>query len=149
MTTQSHLIIKKVIVLLGLILLITSAKAAGLNPEELVGEYLGKESCGVRVEVYRGNQLKFSIIRAGFENSFDTVPFYKLETVSSDRDSFKFESEFFGTRGEETKIVQGKIRNGRLTSITLKKKRKIFSYETITCRGLLPLVPDFFNENAN
>ncbi|MCR9205412.1 MAG: hypothetical protein NXH75_12590 [Halobacteriovoraceae bacterium] len=143
MTTLSHLI-KKVIVLLGLILLITSAKAASVNPEDLVAEYLGNESCGVRVEIYRGNQLKFSIVRAGFENIFDTVPFYKMETVSSDQDSFKFESEFFGRRGEETKIVQGQVKNGKLTSITLKKKRRIFAYESVSCRGLIPLAPYLF-----
>lgn len=145
MTTQSHLI-KKVIVLLGLIMIITSAKAASLEPEKLVGEYLGDDSCGVRVTVYRGNQLKFSIVRVGFADVSDTVPFYKMETIASDRDSFKFENEFFGRRGKEKSIVSGKIKNGRLTSVSLKKVRRIFPYESASCKDLLPLVPNFFNE---
>lgn len=119
--------------------LIVSAHAASLNPETLVGEYLGKGSCGVRVEVYRGDYLQFTILRSGKKPVSDTVPFYKMETVSSDKDSFEFEKEFFGARGEETKIISGKVKRGKLTSITLKTRRSLFSSKSESCRDLTTL----------
>lgn len=121
------------------IILMTRAHAA-LEPQELVGEYLGSGDCGVVVSVYGDDQLRFSIRKGGREVAYDFLPFYRLETLTSP-DSFEFERETVGASGDEKRVVSLTIRGRRLGSLKLKQVRSVFSFTSKSCLGLTPLAP--------
>lgn len=121
-------------------LLFSTLTLAGLDPEELVGEYLGSGDCAVIVSMYGDDQLKLSIIKSGGPTAHDYVPFYKLETLSSP-DTFEFIKDSVDVAGKEKRLVSGTIQGRRFRSLKLKKVRSIFSSKTYTCNGLVPLKP--------
>ncbi|GEM_PF-2605977 len=123
---------------ISLVILFSAATYAGLDPEELIGEYLGKGDCAVKVSLYKDDQLKVSIIKASGPQAYDFIPFYKLESLSSP-DIFEFEKDGFGSAGKEKRIVSGTIKGKRFHSLKLKKVRSIFSSKTYSCNGLVPL----------
>lgn len=121
-------------------IILVSKAHAGLEPEELIGEYLGTGDCGVVVSLYGDDQLKFSIRNEKGEVAYDFVPFHRLETLASP-DEFEFERETVGFSGKEKKVVSGTIRGRRLGSLKLKSVRSLFSFSTKSCYGLAPLAP--------
>jgi hypothetical protein len=121
-------------------IIMASKAQAGLDPKELIGEYLGSGDCGVVVSLYGDDQLRFSIQDRNGEVAHDFIPFYRLETLGSP-DQFEFERETIGISGEEKKVVSGTIRGHRLGSLKLKTVRSLFSFSTESCYGLAPLAP--------
>lgn len=121
-------------------IIMASKAQAGIEPTELVGEYLGSGNCGVVVSLYGDDQLKFSIRDEDGEVAYDFIPFYRLETLTSP-DEFEFERETVGVSGREKKVVSGTIRGNRLGSLKLRTVRSLFSFSTESCYGLAPLAP--------
>lgn len=116
------------------------SQAAGLEANDLIGEYLGSGNCAVRVEAYRGNQLKFTILRSGKNVVSDTIPMFRVETIAED-EIFSLETEGIGSRGKEIKVISGTVKYKRLKSLTLKNRRGLFSVKSTSCFGLVPLMP--------
>lgn len=131
--------IMSLMVFLMFAIIFASKANAGLEPQELVGDYLGN-NCGVQVELFGDDQLKFSIRKNGREVAFDFVPFYRFETLTSP-DEFEFERETIGVSGEEKKVVSGAIKGRRLSRLKLRTVRSLFSFTTTSCNGLVPLAP--------
>lgn len=131
--------VQSLLVLMFFVLLLSVKAKAALNPEELVGEYLGSD-CAVLVELYGDDQLEFTIIRAGKKDMKGFVPFYKFERLTEYK-SFSFEKEVSGRAGDEKRGVSGSIVGKRLRDLTLSTKRGVFSSKKTSCNGLAPLMP--------
>lgn len=132
--------VQSLLVLMFFVLLLSVKANASFNPEELVGEYLGTNDCGVVVELYGDDQLELTIVRAGKKDFSELVPFYKFEELNN-VSSFNFEKEITGVAGREKRSASGTIVAKRLRSLSLSRVRSIFSQKRVSCDGLAPLMP--------
>ncbi len=131
--------VQSLMVLMFFILLLSVKAKAEINPENLVGEYLGTNNCAVMVELYGDDQLQFTIIRAHKADVTGVVPFYKLEGSESSS-SFSVEKEVTGRTGQEKREVSGTVVAERLRNLTIRRVRSLFSVKSTSCDGLAPLM---------
>ena len=125
-------------ILTALIAFTSSSFAAGLSPEDLIGDYVGKKGCVVEIEEYPGNMLEITMIKKGRTVAVEYLAKYRVETISDDGD-FEISQDYFGFRGESTKVIKGEIKNYRLDSLELKRSFSSFTEESNECKDLAPI----------
>lgn len=123
---------------------VLSLSSQAIDPSELVGEYLGKPKCAVRVELETDSLLKFTILKNNEEDVEDFLPFYEAKTITVGGD-FSFREEGFSRTGEVDRIVSGSLIYNKLHSLTLKTVRSLFSFDQTRCKDLVPVMSSMPN----
>lgn len=114
----------------------SSSFAAGLSPEDLIGDYSGDKGCIIQIKDYPGNMLEISLIKKGYLQTVEYLAKYRVETISDDGD-FSIEQEYFGFAGEETKEFSGKVKNSRLEDLKLERRQSAFTSEAYECKNMV------------
>jgi len=121
-----------------------SFSSEAIDPSDLVGEYLGKPKCAVRVELETDSLLRLTILKHNEEDFEDFLPFYEAKTIAIGGD-FSFREEGFGRTGEVDRIVSGSLTYNKLNSLTLKTVRSLFSFDQTRCSNLVPVMSSMPN----
>ncbi len=126
--------------IIGLLLLgytfASSSFAAGLSPEDLIGDYSGDKGCIVEIKDYPGNMLEITYIKKGYVQAVEYIAKYRIETISDDGD-FKIEQDYIGFTGEESKEFSGKVKNSRLEDLKLERRQSSFTAEDYECKNMV------------
>ncbi len=126
--------------MIGLLVLsyafVTSSFAAGLSPEDIIGDYSGDKGCIVEIKDYPGNMLEISFIKRGRVQTVEFLAKYRVETISDDGD-FEIEQEYYGFTGEETKKLSGEVKSSRLKDLKIERRQSMFTADDYECKNMV------------